>query len=260
MLLSYLVTSRVRRELLRLLWGAGAEGSVSALARRAGVSFAAAHRELLAMRTAGLARRKREGAAVVYSANPTSSHAKPLRKLVDEARTRPLAPLVADPEKVRTWLSAAGAPLAVSRPARGPRPPIEAVLAEGVALSHQDAAVARVLPLVLWRHRNTLDHAELVRQASLRNESQALGFFLELTGMLGNEHQLKERARPLRDGRRTRARPFFARPLGPRELAFAQVRTPALARRWGYWMNMDLESFASTFAKHFETPEGRGGR
>ncbi len=202
------------------------------------------------MRTAGLAQTKRDGAAVVYSANLTSSHAGLLRKLVGEARARPLSPLVADTEKVRTWLSAAGAPLVVSRPARGPRPSIESVLAEGVALSHQDAAVARVLPLVLWRYRNTLDHAELVRQASLRNESQALGFFLELTGTLGNERRLKDRARRLRDGRRTRTRPFFSRPMGRRELALARLRTPTLARRWGYWMNMDLESFASTFAKH----------
>ena len=247
---SYLVTSRARRELLRLLWGAGGEGSVSALARRVRVSFAAAHRELVAMRTAGLARTRREGAAVVYSANPASAHAALLRKLVDQSAAHLPSPRVADAERVRTWLSAAGAPLLVSRPARGPRPPVEAVLAEGVALSHRDAAVARVLPLALWRQRDTLDFDELVRQASLRNESQALGFFLELTGTLGNERRLKGRARRLRDGRRTRTRPFFSRPMGPRELALARLRTPAIARRWGYWMNMDLESFASTFAKH----------
>ena len=255
MLLSYLVTSRARRELLGLLWGARAEGSVSALARRAGISFAAAHRELAAMRTAGLARTKRDGAAVVYSLNPASADAALLRKLVEEGDAGPRSSAAPDAEKVRTWLSAAGAPLLVSRPTRGPRPPIESVLAEGVALSHRDAAVARVLPLVLWRHRDTLDHEELVRQASLRNESQALGFFLELTGALGNERRLKDRAQRLRDGRRTRTRPFFARPVGRRELPLARLRTPALARRWGYWMNMDLDSFASTFAKHRE-----GGR
>lgn len=251
MLLSYLVTGRARRELLRLLWGAGAEGSVSALARRAGVSFAAAHRELLAMRTAGLARTKREGVALVYSANPGSPHATLLRKLVEEdhAGPRPSAP---DTEKVRTWLSAAGAPLLVSRPATGPMPSLEQVLAEAVALSHRDAAVARVLPLVLWRHRNRVDHEELVRQASLRNEGQALGFFLELTGRLGSDARLKARARPLRDRRRTRARPFFTRALGRRELALARARTPALARRWGYLLNMGLDSFVSAFGKHRE--------
>ena len=70
MLLSYLVTSRARCCLLRLLWADGAEGSVSDLARRARVSFAAAHRELGAMREEGLARAERVGAALVYRANP----------------------------------------------------------------------------------------------------------------------------------------------------------------------------------------------
>ncbi len=249
MLLSYLVTSRARRELLRLLWRAGAEGSVSALARRAGVSFAAAHRELSAMRAAGLARTRREGVALVYAANPGSPQAARLRELVMEDDAAPL-PSARDSEKVRTWLSAAGAPLLVSRPATGPMPALEQVVAEALALSHGDAAVARVLPLVLWRHRDGLDHEELARQASLRNEGQALGFFLELTGSLGGDPRLKARARPLRDRRRTRARPFFTPAPGRRELALAQARTPALARRWGYLMNMSLESFASTFEKH----------
>jgi hypothetical protein len=129
-------------------------------------------------------------------------------------------------------------------------PALEQVVAEALALSHRDAAVARVLPLVLWRHRDRLDHEELARQASLRNEGQALGFFLELTGSLGGDPRLKVLAQPLRDCRRTRARPFFTPAPGRRELALARARTPALARRWGYLMNMSLESFASTFEKH----------
>jgi hypothetical protein len=129
-------------------------------------------------------------------------------------------------------------------------PALERVVAEAVAFSHQDAAVARVLPLVLWRNRAKLDHEELVHQASLRNERQALGFFLELTGALGGDSRLKARARLLRDRRRTRVRPFFTRTPGRRELALARARTPALARRWGYVLNMDLDSFGSTFEKH----------
>jgi DNA-binding transcriptional ArsR family regulator len=88
-LLSYLVTSRTRRELLLLLWHDRAEGSVSALARRGRVSFAAAYRELGAMRTAGLARSRREGAATVYRANADSPHAGILRRLLAaDARER----------------------------------------------------------------------------------------------------------------------------------------------------------------------------
>jgi DNA-binding transcriptional ArsR family regulator len=250
MLLSYLVTSRARRELLRLLWDRGAEGSVSALARRAGVSFAAAHRELQAMLAAGLARSRRAGTAVLYSANLGSSHAELVRRLVGADAAGAGAPPGTDAEQVRTWLSAAGAPLLVSRPAEGPVPPLEEVVAEGLALSHRDAAVARVLPLVLWRQRSVLDPDGLVREASRRNEGQALGFFLDLAGRLGGDPRLTALARRLRDRRRTRVRPFFAGPQGRRARALAQARTPALARRWGYLMNMDLESFASPFRKH----------
>jgi hypothetical protein len=35
-------------------------------------------------------------------------------------------------------------------------------------------------------------------------------------------------------------------------LALARGKTPPLARRWGYLMNMDLDSFASAFRKHGE--------
>ena len=250
MLLSYLVTSRTRRKLLRLLWGATVEGSVSELGRRAEVSFAAAHRELLAMRAAGLARAKRAGVALVYSANRASPHAELVRRLAEEPGARSPSPPPTDAENVRAWLSAAGAPLLASRPAAGPLPPLEQLLAEGLALSHRDAGLARVLPLVLWLNRGRLDHQALVRQASLRNESQALGFFLELAGRLGSDPGLVARARRLRDRRRTRARPFFAQAIGPRALALARTRTPALARRWGYLMNMDLASFAAPFGKH----------
>jgi hypothetical protein len=253
MLLSYLVTSRARRELLRLLWALGAEGSVSALARRAGVSFAAAHRELQAMLAAGLARSRRAGTAVLYSANPGSSHAGLVRRLVDGTHAAGSeVPPGPDAERVRAWLSEAGAPLLVSRPTAGPVPPLEEVVAEGLALAHRDATVARVLPLVLWRRRGVLDPDGLVREASRRNEGQALGFFLDLAGRLGGDARLTALARRLRDRRRTRVRAFFARPQGRRAQALARARTPALARRWGYLMNMDLASFASPFRKHGE--------
>lgn len=252
MAFTYLVTSRTRRDLLRLLWEAGAAGSVSDLARRAGASFAAAHRELQAMRAVGLARATRAGAALVFSADEESPHADLVRRLLAAAAPSRALP-GADAEKVRAWLSRLGAPLLVSRPSRGPLPPLEAVVAEGLAQSHLDATVARVLPLVLWRQWEGLNHERLLREASRRNEGQALGFFLELTGRQGRDPRFLALARRLRDRRRTRPRPFFARAQGRRALALARARTPAVARRWGYLMNMDLASFASPGGKHGES-------
>ena len=249
-LLPYLVTSRARRDLLRLLWAERAEGSVSELARMARVSFAAAHRELEAMRAEGLVACERVGAALVYRADRKHQQAALVRRLLKEGMTASGTPSAPRAEKVRGWLAAAGAPLLVSRPVVGRMPRLEEVLAEGLALSHHDATVARVLPVVLWRQRDRLDHVRLVHEATRRNELQALGFFLELTGRLGGDPRLSALSRRLRDRRRSRARQFFARPHGRMALAAARRKTPPVARRWGYLMNMGLDSFASAFAKH----------
>jgi len=216
------------------------------------VSFAAAHRELEAMRDEGLAQAERAGAALVYRANPRYREPGLVRRLLKGSAADSAPPRAPDGERVRSWLAAAGAPLLVSQPARVRRPRLEEVLAEGLALSHRDATVARVLPLVLWRHRDRLDHGRLVRAATRRNEQQALGFFLELTGRLGGDLRFASLSEGLRDRRRSRARPYFAGRQGRMALALARQKTPPLARRWGYLMNMGMDSFASVFAKHRE--------
>lgn len=250
MLLSYLVTSRARRDLLRLLWVEGLVASVSDLARRGQVSFATAHRELGSMRVEGLALSERVGAAVVYRANPGYLQSGLVRQLLkeDEAHATPLR--VSDGEKVRGWLAALGAPLVVSRPPEEPLPGLEEVLAEGLVLAHRDPTVARALPVAFWRLRNRLQADRLVHAATRRNERQALGFFLELTGRLGGDPQWASLSDRLRDRRRSREQPFFAGRKGHMAMALARKRTPPLALRWGYLMNMSLDTFASVFAKH----------
>jgi len=42
---------------------------------------------------------------------------------------------------------------------------------------------------------------------------------------------------------------FFTGPHGPGSLAATRRNTPKEARRWGYLMNMGLDSFESTFDK-----------
>ena len=246
----YLVTSRARRDLLRLLWLDRAVGSVSDLARRARLSFAAAHRELAAMRAEGLASSERAGRTLVYRANRGHTQSALVRRLLNDgtaaARTAPPA----STERVRGWLAAAGAPLLVSRRVAGRVPSLERVLAQALALSHDDATVARVLPLVFWAQRNRLDYDRLVCEATRLDERQTLGFFLELTGRLARDHRFASVLNQLRDRRRSRVRLFFAGPHGRMALAAARRKTPRLARRWGYLMNMGVESFASAFAKH----------
>lgn len=246
-MLSYLVKGRARRELFRLVWGRGTSGSVSDLARLAGVAFSAAHRELNAMREAGLACVERSGAELVYRAIDDHPRADLLRQLATAPEDHGGRYVDRD-ERVRGWLARAGAPLGAAG-VRGPVPDLEESLADALSLSHRDPTVARVLPVVLWRQRQQLDFDRLRREATRRNEAQTLGCFLELAGRLGGDRGLVQAAAALRDRRRRKARMFFSGPHGPRALAATRRSTPSEARRWGFLMNMGLDSFRSAFDK-----------
>lgn len=244
-MLEYLVASHARRELLKQLWAHETVGSVSTLSRRAGVTFSAAHRELQAMRRAGLALAERHGAELVYRAGTDHPQANVLRQLL---RSPSADDSGHDEEHVRGWLSALGAPLASPAP-KGRAPKAETVLADALALAHRDATVARTLPLVLWRQADHLDMDRLVQEATRRDERAALGLFLELAGRFGRDARLTVAATQLRDRRRTRLRPFFQRPQGAYETLLAERHTPAAVRRWGYLMNTGLDSFEALFEK-----------
>jgi hypothetical protein len=246
--LDYLVKGRARRELFRLLWGLGAAGNISDLARRAKVTFSAAHKELEAMRGVGLARAERSGIEVVYKAESEHPHAGLLRQLA-KAPVGDQGHHNADQDNdVRGWLATAGAPLSSPKP-RKPSPPLEVIVAEALSLSHRDATVARVLPLVLWRQRERMDLDRLVQESLRRDERSALGYFLELAGRFGGDAHLVRYARALKDRRRTGSRPFFTGPQGPHAAAIARRNTPKEALRWGYVMNMGLDSFKAMFDK-----------
>lgn len=151
-------------------------------------------------------------------------------------------------QRIRFALAAVGAP--VGAPRRNPPPAdLEATLADGLVLAHRDATLARTLPLVFWRQRDRYDLDRLVAQASRRGERFALGLFMELAGRLGHEPALLEAARRLRDRRRTAVRLFFTRPHGPFAMTLTRRNTPQVARRWGYLMNMTVDSFRTLFDK-----------
>lgn len=211
------------------------------------------------MREAGLASCERVKGELHYQAKADHPRASFLRQLA-ALSNEPMAGetvvgknQVSSDDAVRSWLASLGAPLGAPRAMGTPAPEREEVLAEAVELSHRDATVARVLPFTLWMHRNNLKMDRLVEKTTRRDERQALGCFLELAGSLGEDPALLREARRLRDKRRSKTRMFFeGRPRGRYSLALTRRKTPKAARRWGYLMNMDLDSFKSLFEKFAE--------
>lgn len=242
---------RGRRQLFRLLWRDGTRGSVSALARQARLGFSTAHSELERMRAAGVAVAERAGTELVYRADSDHPEAELFRRLAalpdnPTELTRP------HDDQVLTWLANMGDPVG-SRDPYTTTPPVERVVAAALSLSHREPTVARVLPVVLWRHRKNMDMNRLVEEATRYDERQALGYFLELAGRLGADPQLRKTAQSLNDKRRSRSRMFFAGHHGPYELGLTRRNTPPVAKKWGYLMNMPVDSFRSTFEKFADT-------
>ncbi|MFL5307542.1 MAG: helix-turn-helix domain-containing protein [Polyangia bacterium] len=157
----------------------------------------------------------------------------------------------AGPDRVQAWLAHLGAPLYGSTTVDlvdVPRP--ERVLAEALPLARRDAAVARALPVAVYRMRKRLDFGLLRRMARQRGQGRTLGFFLELSAELSGDRALAREARPLaaEARHRKRASQFFK--LGSAtERRLAELKTPPTARRWGFRMNMSADSFASMFRK-----------
>lgn len=156
----------------------------------------------------------------------------------------------ADPERVRVWLAHMGAPLHGSSAPREVAPPRpEYVLAEALSLARQDASVARALPPAIARIRPRLDLSELRRLAVDRGQGRTLGFFLDLTAELSGDAGLARAARGLRAHRPPKRASQFFKVRSRLERKLAEAKTPDVARRWNFRMNMSLDSFASMFRK-----------
>jgi len=245
-MLQYLVTSRVRRRLLVLLWADKRHGAVGELADEAGVAFAGAHAELKAMQRAQLAVSRHDGRKEVYAANLDHPDARTLRALVTAEPPRE-APETDGDRRLKRQLAGMGAPLrGLESLAVAPGDRMM-TLAHAVLLARRDPVVARVLPLCFWALRDALDIKALVQPIVRAEDKHALGFFLELTGELGGDRRLVGLAETLRDRRMTSQREFF---LTGRRRATGDF---VLAAKWGFRMNMDLESFRSLFHKFVPT-------
>jgi hypothetical protein len=242
--LQYLVSSKARRRLLVILWKDGQQGSVAELAKRAGVAFGQAHAELREMQLQQIVRSARVDGREVFWANESHPEAGTLRALVAAEVPRP-SPPTADDDRTRSQLVSLGAPLSGVRMVEVEPDERVAALARGVQLTRRDPVVARALPLAVWNLRDSVNARALEDLLHLPAEHHAAGFFLELTGELGGDRRLVGVAESLRDRRMTSVQPFFQLPTTKRNV----TRPFPLAEKWGFEMNVDLDSFRTLFDK-----------
>jgi len=241
-MLQYLVTSKVRRRLLVLLWGEKKSGSVAELAALVDVSFASAHAELKAMLRLQLVRSSRDSGKEAFAANLDHPEADVLAKLArTDVRPRPVA--AEHDEELKQQLVALGAPLRGVKSSHVEPEELLQTLFDATELARRDAVVARTLPLCFWKHRDQLDAKALQVTNVGAEDKHALAFFLELTSELGGDRRLVGLAEALRDRRLTQLKPFF------HSMAPNTGRDFALAKKWGFTMNMELDSFRTLFDK-----------
>jgi hypothetical protein len=250
-MLSYLVTSKTRKAMLRLLWVEGVAASVQELAAKAGASYAAAHRELATMERHGLAVAEGAGRSVVYAANSAYPHAGLLRSLLTEGNEHPAPTGSPNETAVVANLQRLGAPLTAAATSALAMP-TEETLAQALVVSRHNATVLRVLPYVFAKLAERVNLDVVQKRAVALRQERSLAFVLDVAGQLSRNPMLRQRAAALADKRVRKHESYFRDRMSPYEWRLAMRNTPPTARKWHWVMNMSMDSFRSVYDKHAE--------
>ena len=240
-----LFQSRTRSAVLDLLFRQEQTATVSELARRSGLtprSVAMEVRKLLGLKLVFV---QVVGGADLVRPNLKHPAARHLRALL-RIPALPEAGQARD-RQLRESLTAHGAPLAGVRPRK--HLGLEDALLAGLEAARSNGTVLRVLPIVLGKNLGRLDWRKLKEGARSRKLKSELGMLVELTAELIGKPELCHEVAELHD-RRRRAPRFFPAANGKFEQRLAKERSPAAARRWGFHMNLSMESFRSSFERH----------
>lgn len=150
--------------------------------------------------------------------------------------------------QVLYWnLRRVGAPL-VRRGLPGKTLTVSEVLGHAVGLARLRADVARVWPMVVFNNLEKVDWAMVFRCAAADHQEKALKFLLDVCRAMFGQSGLPDYGRPETSESAT-PEPFFLVPHGRRYRQLEALRTPPLARQWGFFLNTTLESWAACFRK-----------
>lgn len=240
--IDYFVKSPVRKRVLRLLFVDDAAGTVADFAARGGVGQSSAYRELRAMQKIGLVRATRGPSGnMTYSSNPDHPITPVVRRLF-----HPI--VLPDDDRTRDALFTLGAPTfgkeAVVRD-------VDQALVGGVHLARRDGTLASVLPVVLYKQRDSIDVDRLFALAQEAGECRATGFFLDLTTHLSGDQRFSTWAKLFYDHRRTGVEYLFdSDDRNTLSRMIARRNTPKVARKWNLRGNLGLDAYVSMFKRH----------
>jgi len=110
----------------------------------------------------------------------------------------------------------------------------------------------RVLPIFLSNVADLLDWPRLRQRAITEGLAPELGFITELAGTFSMRWDLLDKARDLQPFAVGSQHAYF-RVRSSYEQRLVMERTPVVAKRWGFLMNIGEDSFRAVFEKHRAT-------
>jgi DNA-binding transcriptional ArsR family regulator len=247
-LADFLFKNEAQKKLAHLIWGDELEASVREFSLMSGLGYATAYEELHHMEKLGLVKKSPQGRSTLYRSSLAKEDQSIFKKLItakSETSEKKLS--------FGTGLLELGLPYTGSSDSLGRETvaDLEELVVRAVEKTKKSAALARALPVLLAKLLPTQDKHRLLYWAKKYKVKKELGFFVDLTGLLTEDQQLKKLARFFYDNRWAKDDFLFENEKAAKGYRARLVteNTPKLAKRWFLKMNMGLDSFASNFMK-----------
>lgn len=259
MFLDYLVTSKTKRELFRLFVVDGVEGSVTELAQLSGAPYSCVFDELNEMEKHGLVECLGEGRKQLFKSVLSRDQRSSLLGLfsLDSSsleNSEKEKKLKKDSNVLKSHLAHYGAPV-LNQYDGELFLSLEETFALGVELSKKDAVLMRSLPVFVWKNRNHLNYDLLLMYSRRYKVKREVGFLLSLTSKLKKNSKLSTESKKFFDRRKTTTESYFSKERTLLQKSLEELRTPKLARKWSFSLNMELSNFKSFLDKHIGTSD-----
>lgn len=229
--------------------------SVLDLSKMAEMPYATTHTTLQKLKETRLVVLQSTNEKVLYAVNRADENVRKLFELlfkfVPKEDTQDTKDVTDD--DVLWNLAGLGAPLVVENKSQKELP-LEKTVALALNVVRRNPTAARALPLVLAENSSRMNYARLRYWAKEAKATRTLGFFLDLTHALQGRSRFKKMANELLDRRVKQNEPFFKTSSTKYAMMLAHRKTPSLARKWHFTMNMSLNDFRSVFEKFYHGP------